>query len=165
MVDALQRGRVHFEERQWGAARADLTVADSCTPLDVADLERLAVASYLTGNDAESTAAWSRAYRGHLTRGDPRSAARSAFWSAFGLMVRGEYAQASGWLGRAQRHLDGIDEDCPERGLVLLPGAIQQFEEGDIPGAFAAFTEIGSIGVRHGNADLLPRAISAVGTP
>jgi DNA-binding CsgD family transcriptional regulator len=155
MVDALERGRTHFDERHWGAAHAELTHADRDAPLDIPDLERLAVAAYLIGHDAESVAAWSRAYRGHLDSDNLQAAARSAFWSAFGLMARGEYAQASGWLARARRHVEGFDKDCPERGMVLVPGAIQQLEEGDTLGAFAAFTEIGAIGTRHGIADLV----------
>jgi DNA-binding CsgD family transcriptional regulator len=155
MADALEQGRRHFDERHWSDAHAQLTRADRDVPLALHDLERLAIAAYLIGHDAESVAAWSRAYRGHLDGNDLRAAARSAFWSAFGLMVRGEYAQASGWLARARRHVDEFDTDCPERGMVLVPGAIQQFEEGDIPGAFAAFTEIGAIGTRHGVADLI----------
>ena len=54
-------------------------------------------------------------------RGDPRRAARCAFWLAFHLGSRGELAQAGGWFARANRLLEHEPPDCAERGYLLLP--------------------------------------------
>jgi len=161
MVSVLNQGRTHFDRHEWSAAHAQFALADHETALDPADVERMATAAYLIGLDTESATAWSRAYHEHLANGDWALAGRCAFWMGFGLMMRGEYAQAGGWLARARRQLDQSDVDRPEQGLILIPLALQQFEEGEVPAAFATFTEIGVIGKRWGSADLM--AVSHLG--
>jgi DNA-binding NarL/FixJ family response regulator len=161
MVSTLNQGRTHFDCHEWSAAHAQFALADRESALDTADVERMATAAYLIGLDTESATAWSRAYHEHLSNGDWALAGRCAFWMGFGLMMRGEYAQAGGWLARARRQLDQSDVDRPEQGLILIPLALQQFEEGEVPAAFATFTEIGVIGKRWGSADLM--AVSHLG--
>jgi hypothetical protein len=41
------------------------------------------------------------------------------------VLLEGDLAQASGWLARTQWVLEREPEDCPERGLLLLPVAVQ----------------------------------------
>ncbi|HEX3301625.1 MAG TPA: hypothetical protein VHR64_02010, partial [Thermomicrobiales bacterium] len=106
MVGALEQGRTHFDRHEWTEAHAHFAQADHEVPLESADIERLATAAYLIGLDAESSTAWSRAYHEHVSAGDWVGATRCAFWMGFGLMNRGEYAQAGGWLARARRQLD-----------------------------------------------------------
>ena len=161
MVGALEQGRTHFDRHEWSAAHAQFALADRESPLETADIERMATAAYLIGLDAESATAWSRAYHEHASGGDLVRAARSAFWMAFGLMNRGEYAQAGGWFARARRQLELIGTDCPEQGMIMVPVALRQFDEGDTATSFTTFSEIGSIGERHHNADLV--ATSRVG--
>jgi len=161
MVSTLNQGRTHFDCHEWSAAHAQFALADRESALDTADVERMATAAYLIGLDTESATAWSRAYHEHLSNGDWALAGRCAFWMGFGFMMRGEYAQAGGWLARARRQLDQSDVDRPEQGLILIPLALQQFEEGEVPAAFATFTEIGVIGKRWGSADLM--AVSHLG--
>src|SRR6476469_221035 len=161
MVSVLNQGRTHFDRHEWSAAHAQFALADHETALDTADVERMATTAYLIGLATESATAWSRAYHEHLANRDWALAGRCAFWMGFGLMMRGEYAQAGGWLNRARRQLDQSDVDRPEQGLILIPLALQQFEEGEVPAAFATFTEIGVIGKRWGSADLM--AVSHLG--
>jgi hypothetical protein len=80
------------------------------------DLERLATAAYLSGHDAESTDAWSRAHQGWLEAGDQPRAVHCAFWLGFGLVQRGDLAQGGGWLARAGRMVDEHELDTVERG-------------------------------------------------
>ena len=134
MVGALEQGRTCFDQHNWSAAHTHLGQADHEVALETADIERLATAAYLIGLDAESSIAWSRAYHEYVSADNWVQAARCAFWMAFDLMSRSEFAQAGGWLARARRQLDQTDQDCPERGLILVPLALQQFEEGDLPG-------------------------------
>jgi LuxR family transcriptional regulator, maltose regulon positive regulatory protein len=66
-----------------------------------------------------------RAYHLYRQDGDRRGAARLAIWIAHDhVEFRGQLAIANGWLQRARRHLEGLD-DAPENGwLVLLEGAL-----------------------------------------
>lgn len=64
----LDRGREAFGRREWGLAYAGLSAADSVVPLELDDLERLAVAAALTGHEADSEDAWARAFRGLTVR-------------------------------------------------------------------------------------------------
>ena len=59
---ALDGGRASFGRQAWGDAYAQLSAADQEAPLELDDLERLAVAAYLVGRDEESTEIWARAH-------------------------------------------------------------------------------------------------------
>ncbi len=106
VTNALDRGRESFARQAWADAYAQLAAADREAPLEPEDLERLAMAAYLVGRDADSADAWARAHHEFLSRGEAERAARCAFWLAFGLLDRGELARGSGWLARARRLLD-----------------------------------------------------------
>ena len=71
--------------------------------LGPAELEQLAVSSYLIGDDGRCETAWQAAHRRHIDAGSRPDAARCSFWLAFCLMMRGQMAQAGGWLGRTDR--------------------------------------------------------------
>ncbi len=130
-------------------------MTDNETHLVGDDLERLAVAAYLTGNDEESADAWTRAHHDRLHAGDLAGAARCAFWLAFSLMMRGEMAPAGGWLARAARCCEDAGAECVEQGYLLVPAGLQHMGEGDAGAAYAAFAEAASIGERFGDADLI----------
>jgi DNA-binding CsgD family transcriptional regulator/tetratricopeptide (TPR) repeat protein len=89
--------------------------------LDASDLERLAVADYLTGRDDDSAVAWEAAHRRHLESGDIAEAARCSFWLALCLLLRGHGARASGWLRRTEDLLDDAHRDCRAAGYLLIP--------------------------------------------
>src|SRR3954467_462255 len=119
ITTTLEQGRAAFAQRAWSAAFAYLSAADQETPLEPADLECLAICTHLLGRDADCDALWERAHRGLIARNDVEAAARCAFWLSFGLQLRGEMAQAGGWLARAQRLLDENDiTDSAVRGYL-----------------------------------------------
>jgi hypothetical protein len=60
-IGLLEHARASFAQRSWGDAYAQFATADAATPLDLDDLEKLALAAYLTGHDEESTLAGTRA--------------------------------------------------------------------------------------------------------
>ncbi|MDP8969225.1 MAG: LuxR C-terminal-related transcriptional regulator, partial [Actinomycetota bacterium] len=136
-------------------AYAELSAADREEPLASEDLERLAVAAYMVGEDAVCAEAWQRAHHLLLDRGQVARAVRCAFWLAFGLLNRGEMARGSGWLARAQRLLDDSQLDCVERGYLLLPAALQTMERGDPSGAYAMSGQAAELGDRFGEPDLV----------
>jgi DNA-binding NarL/FixJ family response regulator len=154
-VDALDQGRESFGRQAWGEAYAQLEAADQEAPLEPDDLERLAVAAYLIGRDDESADVWARAHQACLRWGETARAARCAFWLAFGLLLRGELARGGGWLARARRLLEDGQQDCVERGYLLVPLGLQHIDEGDAATASTTFAEAAEIGDRFGDSDLV----------
>lgn len=156
-TDALDRGREAFGRQAWGDAYAQLSTADRDRPLELEDLERLAVAVYLLGRDGDTADVLARAHHESLRRGDPARAARHAFWLGFGLLERGDMAQGGGWLGRAGRVLEG-QPACVEHGYLLLPVALQSLGESDFRSASATFDKIAEIAERFLDPDLVTLA-------
>jgi DNA-binding CsgD family transcriptional regulator len=154
MTEALHRGRDAFGRREWAEAYRLLAVADRETPLESEDLERLATAAYLVGQDDRSETLLARAHQRFVDRGDREGAARSAFWLAFGLLARGAMAPASGWLARAERLLDEAQLDCVVRGYLLIPAAIQRIVQGDPAAGQAVFSQAAQIADRFADRDL-----------
>jgi DNA-binding CsgD family transcriptional regulator len=125
--------------------------------VDVEAVERAADDAYLRGRDAESVELRARAYQERLAAGDRRGAVRCAFWLWFGLGNRGEVAAAGGWLARARRvfgELGDDERDCAERGLLLVPTALDGVRTGDFEAAFVAAAEAVAIADRFGDRDL-----------
>jgi ATP/maltotriose-dependent transcriptional regulator MalT len=154
MADVLDRGREAFEQRAWASAHAQLSAADGDMPLAPEDLERLAVAAQLTGRDADSAAAWTRAHQDYVRTGDTIGAARCAFWLSFALQLKGESARANGWLSRARRLLEDHPRDCVEHGYLLLPAALHSLGEGETATAYATFNQAAKVGDRFQDPDL-----------
>jgi DNA-binding CsgD family transcriptional regulator/tetratricopeptide (TPR) repeat protein len=153
MSGALEQGRKSFAERSWGDAYTRLTAAAADAALELDDLERLALAAYLTGNNDASTNAWMRAHQEAIRRNDPLRAARNALLVASDLMFRGETAPAMGWFTRVSRVLDGRD-DCAEHAWLLTWHAFAQMWGGDPAGAEPAFVRSVAVGHDFGDHDL-----------
>ncbi|MEP7021616.1 MAG: LuxR C-terminal-related transcriptional regulator [Pseudonocardiales bacterium] len=155
---ALDDARAAFARRAWSAARDAFLDADRQAPLDVDDLDRCAVAAYLVGGEEQSIDLLAREFQISQDRGDYQTAARAAFWAAFRLLNAGEMAQASGWLARAQRVLDAGQPDCVERGLLLVPQALQNLFSGRPAEAHTIFGEAARVGARFHDPDLIALA-------
>lgn len=125
--------------------------------LTAADLEVLAVAAYLFGDDGVSAEAWEAAYGRHLDEGDRADAARCSFWLALTSMLQGRMAHAGGWLARAEKVL-GDDRECPAAGYLLIPGLLGSLESGDVDGALGLAIQAGEVGARFDDADLVALA-------
>jgi DNA-binding NarL/FixJ family response regulator len=149
----FERGPRAFAERAWREAYEALSAGrDELAPKD---LEHLAVAAYLVGEDVASTDAWSRGHAAFLEAGDAPRAARCAFWLGIIFMLRGDHAQGGGWLGRAQRALDEGDQDCAERGLLLVPQMLGALHSGDPESALAIADRMIESAARFDDPDLL----------
>lgn len=153
--EALGRGRAAHARKAWADAFATLAAADSEATLDIADLELLAEAAYLLGRDTEAVEVWVRAHHAWLAAGENERAARPAFWIVLAFILRGDEAQASGWMARAQRLVDEAGGDCVERGYLLAMAGMWQFDEGDVAGAGTALGQAAEIAARFRDADLL----------
>lgn len=161
--DALYRARQAYARREWGKALALLQEADRQAPLEPGDLERLAVAAHLTGNESDAVTGWTRSYQALLESGDPERAARCAFWLTFTLLMGGQEALSSGWLARAQRLLTQIDEGCVEHGYVLIPVGLLAMGGRDYAGAERTFNEALGYAERSADPDLLTFSLLSLG--
>ena len=155
-TDVLDIGREAFDRKAWAEAHARLSDADREEALGPEDVERLATTARLLGRDAESADLRARAYQEYERRGEVERAARCAFWLALELLLEGEEAQSGGWVSRARRMLG--KQECVEQGYLLLPPAVRASFAGDIEAAYAGFNEVGAIGERFGDRDLVTLA-------
>src|SRR5215217_9556799 len=86
----LVRGRAAAGRLAWADAYAALSLADQSSSLAAEDLELLGTAAYLLGRVEDCLRVLQRAQQLHAEAGDPRQAARCAFWLAFHLGSAGE---------------------------------------------------------------------------
>jgi DNA-binding CsgD family transcriptional regulator/tetratricopeptide (TPR) repeat protein len=154
IIDALEQGRLAFARRSWSEAYAGLSEAAVNGPLDVDDLEHLAIAAELIGRHEESSDVMARAHQESVRTGDLARAAYEAFWLGFGLMGRGEFARGGGWMARAAGMVEEHDLDSVTRGYLELPGAIRSTDEGDAATALAGFERASEVAARFGDRDL-----------
>jgi DNA-binding CsgD family transcriptional regulator/tetratricopeptide (TPR) repeat protein len=152
---ALMQGREAAGRLAWADAYTALSLADQSSSLVAEDLELLATAAYLLGRMEDCLRALQRAQQLHAGGGDPRRAARCAFWMTFHYGSRGDLAQASGWFGRANRLLENERGECAEHGYLMISAAYQQLMAGDHAEARELLVRATGIGARAGDADLV----------
>lgn len=116
------------------------------------------------GNDAATTFdARERAYGLYRERDDPRGAARVATSIATDHTdFRGELAVAQGWLGRAQRLLEGL-EPCEEHGWLWVHDAEKRLMVGDLAGARELGARAAALGDQLGLVDLQMMGLAGEG--
>jgi DNA-binding NarL/FixJ family response regulator len=151
----LERGRESYAEGAWRDAYEALSAADGEAPLAPDDLELLARAAYMLGRDDDYVGGLERAHHAYRDSGEPLAAVRCAFWIGHNMLFRGEDVRASGWFGRAERLLAAVDEDCVERGYLLIPVWLRQMASGDSATGHATAARAAEIGERFGDADLM----------
>jgi DNA-binding CsgD family transcriptional regulator len=151
----LERGRELYARSAWREAFESLSSVDRIDSLAADDLELLARAAYMLGRDDDYIGALERAHHAHLDAGAVRPAVRCVWWIGHNLLFRGERARSGGWFSRGQRLLEGIEEDCVERGYLLIPVWLEQMASGDYEAAHATSAEAADIGQRFGDLDLI----------
>ena len=128
---AVERARDLFEQRAWGEAYEALRAADAEAQLAADDLERLAVATYLTGHDDDACDTWGRAHRAYLRVDDGLAAVRCAFWLGCVLILSGQLAPAHGWFARTQHLLDKGQRGPVETGYLDIAAGLETLFSGD----------------------------------
>ena len=136
----------------WRDAFDQLSAAHGEGPLDVDDLERLALAAYMVGRDDACEEAWIAAHHAWLGRGEAERAARCAFWQALGLFFRGDLAPALGWVARGGRLLEKSPGDGVEQAWLRMLTALPRLFEGDAD-VHPTFVEAGEIAERFADPD------------
>jgi DNA-binding CsgD family transcriptional regulator len=154
VAGTVDRGRAAFGRQAWAEAYEVLAEVSERESLGAEDLERLAIAAYLVGRDEESARAWERAYLACLDFDNHGQAAQCGFWLGLALLFQGKTARASGWLGRVSRLIEDGELECPARGYLLVPAALQAWKSGDSARAYALSTEAGEIAAQFGDKDL-----------
>lgn len=160
---ALGDASTAYRDRAWARCREALKAADEAAPLGPEHLEQLATAAYLSGEEDLSEDSWVRAHHAWLDRDEPVRAAGCAFWLGIALVTRGDMAQGGGWLGRAHRLVEPIEEPTVVHGLLLVAGGLQQLGQGDPAAARGLFEQAGSLGSRLRHPDLLAMALLGQG--
>lgn len=160
MPDQLEAGREAFARDAWAEAYRCFS-GHPRDLLGAADLERLAISAYLIGDDDEAARAWEGAHYGHVATGDPAEAARCSFWLGLCFLLRGEMAQAGGWLTRTERIVETGDLDCAAAGYLLIPALLGALEDGDPAAAGAMAARATEVADRFHDPDL--RAFGGLG--
>ena len=160
--DPLGAGWAALGRGAWEEARVSFEAAVSKSATAEA-LEGLGWAAWW-GNDAAVTFdARERAYALYREADDRRAAARVA--TAIGTDhtdFRGELAVAQGWLGRAQRLLEGL-EPCEEHGWLWVHDAEKRLMVGDMATARELGARAAALGDRLALVDLHMMGLSTEG--
>lgn len=161
MTSALERAQAAFARESWRDALSEFLAAEQDGSLDPRGHECLAVCAYMLGEDEVAGRAWTDAHRLAAAAGNVDAAARCAFWLALSLMLRGQMAQAGGWLARARQAIGEADAHCAAAGYVLIPPLLQALDEGDPDTALDLGVRMTELGDRFGDGDL--RAFGILG--
>ncbi|MGZ8741366.1 MAG: LuxR C-terminal-related transcriptional regulator [Nocardioides sp.] len=154
VVEELVRAREAYDRREWVAAYDGLSDT-STDDLTASDFARLATAAYLLGRRNDCVQALQRAYAASIASDDVPAAVRCCFWLAMVLLDGGEAAVAGGWVARAQRLLDDLDEDVVERGYVLVLTMMRHVAADEHDAAVSVAEQVESYGRRLSDPDLL----------
>ena len=164
LAEEVAAGRDAVRAREWSRAYHALHAADRDGDLGADDLERLALAAYLSGRDDAYEQAMERSVQLLLDADDPRRAARDAFWLALALFLRNEPARGGGWLSRASRTLaEAGNPPCAEQGLLLIPTALHHLSSGDGEAASDVFDQVVAIGTRYRDPDVTALGVCGSG--
>jgi DNA-binding CsgD family transcriptional regulator len=157
----LERARDAVRRESWREAYEELAAFD---PTDLAprDLEALADAAWWMSKNDESIAARQTAYARYSDAGEEARAASMAGRLGVEHLMRGEPAVGAGWLMRAHRHLEGLQE-CVEHGfLAVIEATVARFR-GALEDASELATRATEIGQRFRDPDLVALGVHTNG--
>jgi ATP/maltotriose-dependent transcriptional regulator MalT len=151
----LALGREHYARLRWADAYEVLVRADRAAPLELPDLQLLALSAGLSGHEEEQLRLFERVCGVHSEAGDSTAAGLWAFWIGFRLYGLGEPGRANGWLARAQRFVEQSGEESVVCGYLLIPVARRHIASGDRDAAFRVALDAAAIGERFAEKDLV----------
>ena len=149
----LDEARAAFEANAWRRAYDLFAKLDGTTALDTADVERMGEAAHWLGEMDESTRLRERSYAEYSAASDHESAGRQSLRLADYFSHRLTPSVANGWMARAERHLEGL-EDTVTYGFLLRQRAVRAEHEGDLEQAVSLADQVLEIGRRLASRDL-----------
>ncbi|MFP5319349.1 MAG: LuxR C-terminal-related transcriptional regulator [Acidimicrobiia bacterium] len=161
-AEPLLAARVAYGRRDWVAARECFRAVRQAGSLPGEDLYALANSHWWLGEIDDALPLLTEAHRALLEEGQPRTAALVALDTGYTYALRGEEAQASGWLARAARLLEG-EGDCAEQGYLLYCNVEEDCAGEDLDAALAGARQVMAIGRRFGDRCLMALAALAEG--
>lgn len=161
--ELLGAARRLLENRAWRDALETYMEIATDAYLETKDLEGMATAAYMVERPEIFRSAMQRAHQQHLATRAPLQAARCAIWIGIDMALRGELGPASGWFSRAKRILDGVADDCVEKGYLLLPELLEEVAKRDWAAAIATASEAVEVAERFDDRDLFALAVHEKG--
>lgn len=162
VAELLAAAREASERRDWVVARDALMAARATATLGGEELYALGNCHWWLGALGEALPVLQDAYRAYLGEGAPRTAALVALDVGYTYALRGEEAQASGWLRRTTRLLEA-EPDCAEQGFLVYIAFEDEWEAGDLDAALARAEEVQRTGSRFGEPNLCALGVLAQG--
>ena len=145
-MDEREGAHEAFRRRQWQAA---YDAFRACAVLAADDYDALGESAHWLGRADEVIECYTEAYRLHVEEAAGRRAAISAFMLAIYLRLRGEGAQADGWIARAQRLL-AEEAEGAEHGYPLYLETARLMGS-DLEAAVASARRMQDLGRRFGD--------------
>ncbi|MRX43178.1 response regulator transcription factor [Agromyces kandeliae] len=160
----LEQARTAYAERRWSDAvdRYDRAEGGPAT-LSGDDLDRFAMAADLVGLGERVIELGTLAHEAHLAAGRADRAAYTATWISLQSMNSGNPSQGMGWLARAQRLIERLDEPGAAAGFVLVPEALGALYAGEAGRAIELFGRAGEIAERTDDPDVAAFALLGSG--
>src|SRR5918993_857408 len=154
--DLLEAARNASQAGDWPTAARTYEAARAAGATLTADDEFAhGDAAWWLGDNPTTLAATERAWEGYRSEGRIPDAALAALGIAAVLFLRGDAGPGAGWLGRAQRLLDGMPEGMPHGYLVYMV-EVESGIGGDDPEAvIAASRRVRGIGEAAGDPTLV----------
>jgi ATP/maltotriose-dependent transcriptional regulator MalT len=160
--ELLEGARAAYGERDWLAARERFREAAEGDELAGDDLYALANCAWWLGDLEEALPALERAYRRYLEEGSAKTAALVALDIGYTRMIRGDEAQGTGWLGRAERLLED-EGPCAERGYLVYVAYEDALERSDLEQALEHARAVLVTGRRFDDPTLVALGVFAEG--
>jgi DNA-binding CsgD family transcriptional regulator len=160
--ELLEGARAAYGERDWVAARKRFREAAAGGDLTGDDLYALANCAWWLGDLDEALPALERAYRRYLEEGSGQTAALVALDIGYTRVIRGDEAQGTGWLGRAERLLED-EGPCAERGYLVYVAYEDALERSDLEQALEHAREVLGTGRRFDDPTLVALGVFAEG--
>ena len=150
----LASGQEALARGGWEDARTAFQAAVAAEETPEA-LEGLALATLWLDDERATIDALERSYSLYRQAGDRLGAARTALWLGLcSQYMRGQRAVASGWLGRAERLLDGLEPASEHALLAVWRGHFALLADHDLPEARRLAGRAVEIGSRLGNHEI-----------
>lgn len=145
-ADALAR-------RAWGEALERFTQADAAGGLTPAELNLFATAAWWNGQLTQAIEIRERGYAAAYRSGQPEMAVALALELARDNVYRTTDPLAAAWIGRAEKLLQGVDENAGH-GWLAVTKSFRLALLGDVEASLAAAIEAEAIGHRTGDRNL-----------